>query len=117
MVLSEDRRVTSQDGNRLSLNDSRYQQEMCPWGKENGPDRLGVELYKAGVPLPRIFAYQFALIIADLPGVFFLRYFRSVFSSPHFESISTISTERKARRIFREMMLGFRSLLAIMPGR
>lgn len=33
----------------LSLTDSRYQQKMCPWGKGNALDRLGMEIYKAGI--------------------------------------------------------------------
>lgn len=120
--------MTSQDGNRdtLSLTDSRYQQKVCPWGKENVPDCLGVELYKAGILFHGSSLTSLPLLLLICPESFFFIFFfspfardsRSVFSSQYFESISsTISTERKAGCIFHEMMLGFRSLLAIIPGR
>lgn len=128
--LSEDRRVTSQDGNTLSLTDSRYQQTMCPWGKENVPDRLVVELCKAEILFhgsslasllicPESFiSIPFSFFFLFLFFYFsFARDFRSVFSSPHFESISsTISTERKARCTFLRNDAGVQVLLAVIPG-
>ena len=122
--LSEDRRVTSQDGNTLSLTDSRYQQTMCPWGKENVPDRLGVELCKAEILFHGSSLTSLPLLLLICPeSFFFFSFFSFSFSFSFSSSLRHISNRYPLRSrpnvkhvvLFCEMMLGFRPLWPSYP--
>lgn len=76
-----------------------------------------MELYKARILFHDSSLTSLLLLLLVCPNFFSLRGFCSVFSSPHFESISTILTERKARCIFLQNDAKVQVLLAITPGR